>query len=136
VVDATGFAGICIALDKTAWVNRQCERRFACPYENAATIIRGDFMKAQRYVRRDAKQRGMPNRHCPNCNSSEIVPQIVNDLLRAVDPRGKVFEVGLQLPVWRCSACKLCWQGQEALAAKEAAYQYAIARRSTSQLNA
>jgi hypothetical protein len=133
VLDVACHVGICIALDKTAWVSRQ---RLDCPYANAAIIIRGDFMKAQRYVRRDAKVRGIPNRHCPHCNSSEIVPRIVNDLFRAVDLRGKIFEVGLQLPVWRCTACKLCWQGQEALVAKEAAYQYAIAMRAPSRLSA
>jgi hypothetical protein len=37
------------------------------------------------------------------------------------------------LPVWSCRACKLCWQGQEAVAAKEAAYQNALIKRSPSR---
>jgi hypothetical protein len=47
----------------------------------------------------------------------------------AVDPHGYIFEMDLQLPVWRCNACKYGWQGQEALAAKETAYQFALKTR-------
>jgi hypothetical protein len=57
----------------------------------------------------------------------------VNDLLRAADPHGEVFEVRVQLPVWGCRACKLSWQGEEALSAKEAAYQRALMVRSRGQ---
>ena len=71
----------------------------------------------------------MLKNHCPICGSSDVVGRTVNDRLRAVDPRGLTFEVALQLPVWRCKSCKLCWQGEEALAAKEAAYQYALVKR-------
>ena len=93
-------------------------------------------MKAQTYSWRDAKKPGVLKQDCPNCGSSEVAPRTVNDLFRAVDPHGKIFEVGLQMQVWRCGACKLCWQGQEALAAKEAAYQYALSRRLPSRLTA
>jgi len=70
----------------------------------------------------------MANNHCPTCGSRDVVQRTVNDRLRAADPRGHPFEVELQLPVWSCRICKLCWQGQEALAAKEAAYQYALVK--------
>jgi hypothetical protein len=46
--------------------------------------------------------------HCPKCGSSDVVPRTVNDQLRAADPRGQIFEVALQLPVWSCRGCKLC----------------------------
>ena len=71
----------------------------------------------------------MDDTHCPKCGSSDVVPRMVNDLLRATDPRGHTFEVALQLPVWSCRACKLCWQGQEAAATKEAAYQNALVKQ-------
>jgi hypothetical protein len=71
--------------------------------------------------------------HCPKCGSSDVVPRTVNDRLRAADPRGQIFEVALQLPVWSCRGCKLCWQGQEAVAAMEAAYQNALMKRSPSR---
>jgi hypothetical protein len=71
--------------------------------------------------------------HCPKCGSSHVVPRTVNDQLRAADPRGQIFEVALQLPVWSCRGCKLCWQGQEAVAAMEAAYQNALMKRSPSR---
>ena len=71
--------------------------------------------------------------HCPKCGSSDVVPRTVNDQLRAADPRGQIFEVALQLPVWSCRSCKLCWQGQEAVAAMEAAYQNALMKRSPSR---
>ncbi len=93
-------------------------------------------MKAHTSVRRDAKKRGIVKKHCPNCGSSEIIPHKVNDQFRAVDPRGEIFEIGFQAPVWTCLACNLCWQGQEALAAKEAAYQYALVKRSPSRITA
>jgi hypothetical protein len=73
----------------------------------------------------------MPNNRCPKCGSSEVVLRKVNDLLRAADPRGQTFEISLQLPVWRCGACKFGWQGQEALVAMETAYQYALSQRSS-----
>jgi len=47
--------------------------------------------------------------HCPKCGSSDVVPRMVNDQLRAADPRGQTFEVALQLQVWSCRVCKLCW---------------------------
>jgi hypothetical protein len=72
----------------------------------------------------------MHDTHCPKCGSSDVVPRTVNDRLRAADPRGHTFEVALQVPVWSCRACKLCWQGEEAMAAKEAAYQNAVVGRS------
>jgi hypothetical protein len=75
----------------------------------------------------------MHDNHCPKCGSSDLVPRTVNDRLRAADPRGQTFEVALQLPVWSCRAFKLCWQGQEAIAAKEAAYQNALVKRSPSR---
>jgi hypothetical protein len=66
---------------------------------------------------------------CPKCGSRDVVPRTVNDRLRAADPGGQTFELALRLPVWSCRACKLCWQGQEAAVAKEAAYQNALAKR-------
>ena len=74
--------------------------------------------------------------HCPKCGSSDVVPRTVNDQLRAADPRGQTFEVAVQLPVWSCRGCKLCWQGQEAVAAMEAAYQNALVQRSPSRTTA
>jgi transcription elongation factor Elf1 len=70
----------------------------------------------------------MHDNHCPKCGSSDVVSRTVNDRLRAADPRGHIFEVPLQLRVWSCRACKLCWQGQEAEAAKEVAYQNAVVK--------
>jgi len=78
----------------------------------------------------------MRSKQCPQCGSSDIELRKVNDLLRAADPRGQTFEIGLQLPVWSCRACRLRWQDQEALAAKEAAYQHALIKRSPSQTTA
>jgi hypothetical protein len=75
----------------------------------------------------------MDDNRCPKCGSSNVVSRTVNDQLRAADPRGQTFEVALQLPVWSCRACKLCWQGQEAAAAMEAAYQNALVRRAPGQ---
>ena len=72
----------------------------------------------------------MHDMHCPKCGSSEVVQRMVKDRLRAADPRGQTFEIAMQLPVWDCMACKLCWQGQEAVAAKEIAYQNALVQRS------
>lgn len=71
----------------------------------------------------------MNDNHCPKCGSNNIAPRTVNDLLRAADPHGQAFEVPLRLPVWICSACKLCWQGPEAIIAKEVAYQSALVER-------
>jgi hypothetical protein len=71
--------------------------------------------------------------HCPKCGSSDVEPRTVNDQLWAADPRGQTFEVALQVPVWSCRGCKLCWQGPEALAAMEAAYQNALTKRSRSR---
>jgi hypothetical protein len=75
----------------------------------------------------------MDDNRCPKCGTSDVVSRTVNDQLRAADPRGQTFEVALQLPVWLCRACKLCWQGQEAVAAMEAAYQNALIKRSSSR---
>ena len=71
----------------------------------------------------------MDSNRCPTCGSSDVMLRTVNDRFRAADPRGETFEVALRLPVWSCRACRLCWQGQEAAAAKEAAYQNALARQ-------
>ena len=78
----------------------------------------------------------MSSEHCPNCGSSDIATRIVNDRLLAADPRGQAFELMLQVPICRCRACKFCWQGQEALAAKETAYQHALLKRAPSQTTA
>ena len=75
----------------------------------------------------------MDDDHCPNCGSSDVVPRTVNDLLRAADSLGRSFEIALHLQVWRCRASKLCWQGREAQAAKEAAYQNALVQRLPTQ---
>ena len=75
----------------------------------------------------------MDDNCCPKCGSSDVVSRTVNDQLRAADPRGQTFEVAVQLPVWSCRACKLCWQGQEAAAALEAAYQNALSKRAPSR---
>ena len=68
--------------------------------------------------------------HCPNCGSSDVLTRTVNDRLRAADPRGQAFELTLQVPVRKCSACKFCWQGEEALATIEAAYRHALLKGS------
>jgi ribosomal protein L37AE/L43A len=73
--------------------------------------------------------RKIAGRCCPKCGSSEVISRTVSDRVAAVDARGYIFEMNLRLPVWRCNACKFGWQGQEALAAKEAAYQFALAMR-------
>lgn len=88
------------------------------------------------YVRRDAQERVMDDSRCPKCGSSDVASRTVNDRLRAADPRGQTFEVPLQVLVWSCRACKLCWQGQEAVAAMEAAYQNAVGKHSPSQTGA
>jgi len=72
----------------------------------------------------------MPETHCPKCHSSDIAPRTVNDRVKAADPRGETFEIALLLPVWDCKACKLCWQGQEAIVAMEVAYRNALAKHS------
>ena len=66
---------------------------------------------------------------CPKCGSIEVVSRTVRDRVAAVDPHGYIFEMNLQLPVWRCNVCKFGWQGREALAAKEAAYRFALEKR-------
>jgi hypothetical protein len=75
----------------------------------------------------------MFSEHCPSCGSIDVVTRTVNDRLRAADPRGQAFELMLQVPVCRCRACKFCWQGAEALATIEAAYQHALLKGSPSQ---
>jgi len=67
--------------------------------------------------------------HCPNCGSKKVVSRMVNDRLWAADPRGSAFEIPLRVLVWSCTACKLCWQGEEAVAAREVAYQKALGRQ-------
>lgn len=74
----------------------------------------------------------MFNEHCPNCGSSNVATRTVNDLLRAADPRGQAFELTLLVPVCKCRACKFCWQGEQALAAIEAAYHHALVKVSPS----
>jgi hypothetical protein len=59
-----------------------------------------------------------------------VVPRTVHDRLKAADPDGEPFEIALHLQVWSCRACKLCWQGHEAQAAMEAAYQNALVNAS------
>ena len=66
---------------------------------------------------------------CPKCGSCDVISRTVSDRVTAVDTYGYIFEMNLQLPVWRCNTCKFGWQGQEALAAKEAAYQFALENR-------
>ena len=75
----------------------------------------------------------MHDTHCPKCGSSDVISRTVNDRLWAADPRGQTFEVALQLPMWSCRACKLCWQGEDAAAVMEAAYQNALVRRTQGQ---
>jgi hypothetical protein len=58
-----------------------------------------------------------------------VISRTVSDRVTAVDTYGYIFEMNLQLPVWRCNTCKFGWQGREALAAKEAAYQFALENR-------
>jgi hypothetical protein len=82
---------------------------------------------------RNAQEGVMEDNHCPKCGGSDVVPRTVNDRLRAADPHGHIFEVPLQVLVWSCGACKLCWQGREAAAAMEAAYQNALAKYSPTQ---
>jgi len=72
----------------------------------------------------------MHDNHCPKCGSSDVVARTVSDQFRAADPRGDTFEVALQVLMWSCRACNLCWQGQEAVAAMETAYQNALVKRS------
>ena len=93
-------------------------------------------MTGHLYVQRHAKERGGHDMHCPKCGSGKIALRLVNDLLRAVDLSGDIFEVRFQSPVWGCRGCKLCWQGPEALAAKEATYQHALAQRSSGRIAA
>jgi ribosomal protein L37AE/L43A len=76
----------------------------------------------------------MADTRCPKCDSSDVVPRTVNDRLRAADPRGQTFEVALQLQVWCCRSCRLCWRGQEAVAGVEAAYQNALNERKPSRV--
>ena len=68
----------------------------------------------------------MANIHCPGCGSRNVVQRKVNECMRAADPVGRVFELSLQLPIWRCLDCKWGWRGQEAEAAIESAYQSAL----------
>lgn len=81
-------------------------------------------------LRRGPQERVMHDNCCPNCGGSDVVTRRVNDRLRAVDPYGEIFELALQLPVWSCRTCKLCWQGEEAAIAREVAYQNALINRS------
>lgn len=71
----------------------------------------------------------MRNETCPRCGNGETVQRVVNDRFRACDETGRVFEVALQAPVWSCPACRMCWEGQEAHAAKENAYLAALTKR-------
>jgi ribosomal protein L37AE/L43A len=71
----------------------------------------------------------MHNETCPRCGNSKTVQRIVNDRFRACDAAGRVFEVSLQAPIWSCPACRMGWEGQEALAAKESAYLAALTKR-------
>jgi hypothetical protein len=81
------------------------------------------------YVLHDVQEFVMDDSHCPACGSTDVVAQTVSDRLRAADPRGHIFEVPLRVPMWSCNACKLCWQGEEAEAAKETAYRNALVMR-------
>lgn len=70
---------------------------------------------------------------CPRCGSAEVVTRIVNDQFHACDADGRVFEVRLREPVWACPACRMCWEGEEASAAKELAYLAALQQRKAAQ---
>ncbi len=61
--------------------------------------------------------------------------RIVNDQFHACDADGRVFEVRLQEPVWSCPACRMCWEGEEATAAKELAYLAALRLRKAAMLS-
>jgi ribosomal protein L37AE/L43A len=80
--------------------------------------------------------RKIADNRCPKCGGREVVSRTVRDRVSAVDPNGYIFELNLQLPVWRCNACKFGWQGREALAAKEAAYQFALKTRPPMRISA
>jgi transposase len=69
------------------------------------------------------------NTSCPKCGSRNVISRTVSDRVTAIDTRGYIFEMALRLPVWRCDTCKFGWQGREALAAKESAYQSALKNR-------
>lgn len=77
----------------------------------------------------------MRNESCPRCGSGQIVQRIVNDRFRACDPAGRVFEVTLQEPVWSCPACHMCWEGEDALVAKENAYLATLTKREVETRN-
>jgi len=74
--------------------------------------------------------------YCPKCGSRDVISRTVRDRVTAVDPYGYIFAMDLQVPVWRCNTCKLGWQGREALAAKEAAYQFALKTRPPTRISA
>src|SRR5689334_18452412 len=81
-------------------------------------------------------KRAARNTCCPKCGSRNITSRTVSDRVTAVDPHGYIFQMALQLPVWRCNACKFGWQGREALAAKETAYQFALKNRPPAPITA
>ena len=54
---------------------------------------------------------------------------MVNSRFKASDPTGEVFEVTLREPIWSCPACRMGWEGEDTLAAKESAYQAALKMR-------
>jgi len=68
----------------------------------------------------------MPVTRWPECGSGDVVLRNVNDLFRAALPYDQSLEIRFQVPMWNCMTCKLGWQGDEALAAKESAYQHAL----------
>lgn len=76
-------------------------------------------------------EQAMPSEKCPRCGSDSVAMRMVSDRIRAALPHGQTFEIALHLPMCRCSACKFSWQGQEASAAKEVAYQNALLHRLT-----
>jgi predicted RNA-binding Zn-ribbon protein involved in translation (DUF1610 family) len=77
----------------------------------------------------------MHHETCPRCGNREIVQRIVNDRFNACDAAGRVFEVSLRAPIWSCPACRMGWEGREALAAKEHAYLAALTKRAVETLS-
>jgi hypothetical protein len=111
---------------------RVARRHGRCPAVNGLRRISGDvtlarLMQASRGSHRTSDLMHEPV--CPRCGSHEVVERVVNDCFKACDSAGNVFEVTVREPVLRCCACRMCWEGDESLLAKENAYRAALARR-------